>query len=1285
MRNRAICLVVVSTVFFATAGFLHAQSGSQGKVVVTVQDPSGAVVKGAQLELRDLSTNDVRKADTEENGTHTFVGLLIGKYSLSVSKDGFETQVFDSVVVQAAQATDVRSALKVGAASITMEVTETATPLITTDSSIGTTIDLKQIEQLPLNGRNLTGLANLVPGYNGTWNGLPVIAQGGNIDGVIGAPSRSKYEGNAEPATQPRVEDIEEMTVQTGQLDLDQGFGQANMQINFVTRRGTNKYHGRAFGDFRNAALNANSWFNDAVGQRRPHFIKNEFGGSVGGPILRDKLFFFFDLSVSKQPGSNVNTQPVFTSAAEAGNFSYTDTNGAQQTVNLLTIAQNNGLPTSNATIGAQLTLINKNLASGKLSSTSDPNIQNVTWTSPAPITIYYPTLRIDYNLSQKYHFGFAFNETRETDLGAQAPPLPGPDFANRGAGNYFKDYTASFNFDWLISPTLTNQFRGGFLYNDSWFANNVGNFYKQLVPQTAFATNPATFAPIANSGLTYVLPVNQYYPLINASDTLSWQHGAHAVKFGFSFYREQDHYWDAPTGFPGVSLGLVSGDPALQAFTAPGALPNASSQTLGEAEAEYASLVGRISGVGGQWSIDAHTGQYLQNKAKAFNLDERQQAWGLFIQDSFRLRQNLTLNYGLRWDFTGDDYDLQGGYFGAGITGAYGPSGVGNLFNPGSLKGDMNPALVARQHQYQPWNVSPQPSLGVAWDPAGNGKTVIRGGFSLRKYTEPEQYFWDAATNANFGHYQQYSLNPSTLTGTGLFTPGSLQLNGVTFQDFLPSSAPAYLTNPVTFQKTFQQSDATFTGNAFAVGIDPKIAQPYTESWNFGVQHELSKNNALELRYVGNRSVRQWTLQNINEVNVFQSGATGFLTNFQTAQANLKACLADTNCAKNPSFANNGLPGQASMPFFDAAFAGESSGPDGKLADYTNSSFAQILQNGAVGSLASQMNSGLGGNAPYFCNLVGASFVPCANFGFTGAGAGYPINYFQANPYGNGSFLGAQVMRASGYATYHALQADFRQKAWHGMQFDMNYTWSHSLGTQPTPVPSSSNGAEWLGQQNQFSLRKQRLSYVPAFDVRHVLHVSGTLDLPFGKGRKFLNRGGVVDKAVGGWSMGTILTYRSGNPFQLVGGFQTFNDYGDGGVTLNGVTVSQLQSSVGVHRTTGQPGLVDIVDPKYLVQGAGANTSFIKPNTAPGTFGQIPFLYGPHGFYDDLALTKAVSLTERVKFSLQAEFLNAFNHPVFGNPVNGNNGVQSQSFGIASGPGGDFGRQIEFRANIEF
>ncbi len=313
-KSFRVAVICVLAVFVSNLPLAWAQHGNTGTVAVTVVDPSGSVVPGAQLELKDLSTSDVRKGITTDSGTYTFVNLELGNYQLTISKTGFQDVVFSSVVSQAAQTTDLTANLKIGTQGQTVEVNAAAAPVVEESSNaIGTTIDLKQIESLPIQGRDLTQLSHLVAGYNGTYDGLPSIAQGNNIDGVISSSSRMKFSGNSEPIVQPRLEDMQEMTVQTEQLNLDQGYGQSNMQLNFVTRRGSNRFHGRVYEDFRNSALDANSWSNDALTSilgspvKKNALILNEFGFSVGGAIIKNKLFFF---GIMRKESSPAHTAP---------------------------------------------------------------------------------------------------------------------------------------------------------------------------------------------------------------------------------------------------------------------------------------------------------------------------------------------------------------------------------------------------------------------------------------------------------------------------------------------------------------------------------------------------------------------------------------------------------------------------------------------------------------------------------------------------------------------------------------------------------------------------------------------------------------------------------------------------------------------------------------------------------------------------------------------------------------------------------------------------------------
>ncbi|HEV3199402.1 MAG TPA: carboxypeptidase regulatory-like domain-containing protein [Bryobacteraceae bacterium] len=1269
-----VLIALVASFAFLGAPPLDAQS-VQGAVSITVTDPANAVIPSAKLELKATDTNDLRTGVSQESGTYRFVGLNLGRYSLTVTKEGFSRAVVDPIVVEAARVTDVAVQLKLGATTSTVEVTTAADPVLEMSSNmIASTIDVQQIENLPISGRDITAFARLAPGYNGTWDGAPAFAQGNNIDGVISSSSRMKFSGNSQPSVSPRIENIEEMTVQTDQLDMDQGFGASIIQLNFITRSGTNSYHGRLYEDFRNKDLNANRWDNNGRGIPRAPFILNNFGGSVGGPFLKNKLFFFGSFSMSKQPGSITANNTVLSSAAQAGNFGYIGSDGATHTVNVLNLVNgfNSSLPhTINPIIAAEQANINNSLTGGVITPNSDPNTASINWLVSSPVTNYYPTGRLDYNPTNSLRLHATMNMSQSIQPTSGTPQFPGQYFASQAAG--FKSIYATYSVgaDWTIKPTVVNQFKIGYLYNPVWNPLYTG-------APLWLTGNGAVGWALGNSGVSYTLPISNFYPNFTLSDSVAWQKGSHQFKFGFTAWQEHDKYWNAPQGFPNYSLGLVTGDPALGPFTL-SAFPGANSSQLNEAEQLYATLVGRISSVGGQFGVDPKTKQYNQTPGSDYNLNELLRSGGVFAQDSWHVNANLTVNLGLRWDFVGDNYDLSGAYHNAQPQDVYGPSGVGMLFRPGVLNGDFNPNITARPHAYNGWKVTPQPQVGLAWKPSFKegilgktlaDKTVIRTGFSLKKYTEPQQYFWNQATNYGSAYFQQFFLNPNGNNGiAGSFAPGALNLG-----DPLPAygyaPAGAYQTTIPLAPYTFNQLDTIGT---IVNGINPHIKQPYTMSWNFGIQRELGQSRVLEVRYNGNRSVHQWLSGDINEVNIFN----GFLTDFTNAQNNLNI---NAQHGVNNSFANMGFAGQAGMPILDAAFAGEKV-TNGALQDYSNSSFITWLKTGQAGRLANTL-SGISGTAPYFCNMVGAAFTPCAtNAGYTGKGAGYPINFWQANPYSAGAPV--QYMDSIGFSDYHALQIDLRQRTWHGLEFDANYTWSHTLGLA-TPN-------DWeAANPTIYTMRDLRLSYGPTlYDLRHVVHASVTGELPFGKGRRFMNHGGILNEVLGGWNIGNILTFQTGAPVRIAtqsGSSQvrTLNDYADAGVILNGITAADLQSAVGVyHVGAARGGYVDLIDPKFLTAAAGgtANPAYITPNNTPGALGQIFYLHGPHQTFNDTSISKIFPITERVRFSFQSEFLNIFNHPTFGN-FNGS--ILSTSFGHGSiSPNSP--RNIEFRGNIIF
>jgi len=1243
-----------------SAACTWSQGGSRGSVAISVTDSGDSLVSGAKLTLVDQKTKDTRTAVTLEKGNYVFSGLLGGTYALTIEKDGFQTQNFTSVLVLTARTTDITVKLTVGRTTENVTVQAESSPLVeSTSNAIGSNLDVKQIEDLPLSDRNISGLANYVAGASGgIFNGMRGASQTNTIDGVVANSSRMKDYSNASPAAAPRIENIEEMVVQTDQLDLNQGFGQANMQVGFTTRRGGDAYHGRVFADLQNSSFNAPGWMTDYyaslahkdASRYRAKSHKNEFGGSVGGPVpypsLSKKLFFFASYSKDSVPGSASGSNNYPNASLQSGIYTYTGTDNANHSVDLFALAGSLGIgarTSINANVKNEFTNINAAVKSGLtgIDANDALNIEDVKFNLEASKTWHYPTFRVDYNVKDNLRINLAFNETKYDAPTGVLPWYPGSSFETSRGKAEERHYTASLGVEWTIKPTLLNQLRGGYLYT---YAGSVPLKSGHTMDDVVWWNMPEM--NYYSSGDIHLGPVTHFYPLGSLSDNLVWQHKSHNVVVGASWYREQDHYWDNPLGYNNIVFGSIGGDPVASAFV-DSTMPKSSTSQQSIAWNFYTLLSGRLNTIAYSDAYNHNTGKFAPG---AVNLNERQQAVGLFAQDSWRITPHVTLNYGMRWDFTGDTQDLNGVYHSVSKEDVFGKTGYMNLFNPGSFKNaNGTPSYVAGEHAYDPWKVSPQPSVAISWNPVapegflhkllGEG-TVIRAGYALRNYTEAYQNFWNFASNAGAFFYNNTSamaaLPNNGTQATGTYAPGAYQ-----WGDSIPSSV--YLTDYTQYQKTVTEESMGYLRGIS--GMNKQIKQPYIQSWNLGIQHELGQHNAIEVRYVGNHAIHEWIPLNVNEVNIFENG---FLSEFKKAQSYLTASGGTNFGGANPA---------TNLPILNTSFGGDTS-------QFTNQTFITYLQNGRAGSFAYDLTQ-----ASYMCNLVGDLKVPCqTNAGMSGTGVGtYPNNFFVANPYA--AHNGAKLLDAAGSSNYHSLQIEYRAKGFHGANFTANYTWAKNLGVRPYIGGDSSNFT-------MVSMRNLRWSYAPSdTDRRHSFNLLGTYDLPVGKGKLLNIQSRALNAAVGNWTIGTITTFKSGLPFQLTGGNYTYNDTADGGIVLNNITLSQLRKSVGVHRKQGA-NYAYIIDPKYI------SSNYLSPNTTPGTLGLRPWLWGPHAFNTDLSLSKAVTIRSGVKFSLQGEFLNAFNHPTFGVPSDVSVADLTGAFGRSS-PGG--ARTVEIRANIEF
>jgi Carboxypeptidase regulatory-like domain len=1261
--QKALTVIVGVLTLLIWCSSTQAQGVTTGNIAGTVTDETGGVVPGARVKLRDEGTNVVKETVANDSGGFVFLNLSFGAYEVTVSAPGFQTSVHKGVVVESSRRTDITVRMKVGDVVDTVQIQGAAPVLELTSNAISNTVRNVAIRNLPLGGREILNFALLTPGSatvggggrNSAYNGMPGATINIMLDGINNNSNGFKSGGTSFFGTVPaRVDAIEEVTVATSGLGADAS-GEGAMQIQFVTKRGTSEYHGGVFLQHRNSALNANSFSNKANELRRAPFHQNEFGGHLGGPLpipfwnLKKKLFFFVNYERGDVPGSATNTNTVLTQEAQQGIFRYRGTDGVERTANVLQIAGGQIDPI----IADQFRQINSFLSGGVVSS-QDLIRNNFRFITPTKTINRFPTARLDYQITPNLSWTGTWNLFHREISGSARWPGDLIPPADKYSNTW---YIASTAVNWTITPRTFNEVKYGLQHNldlnskDQSFDKLVINGRLMILGLPLGVTtlvNPALTIPRANG--TH-----------NLYDNLKLLRGNHTMTIGGTF--RHIGWYDANYsggGIPTVNLGIATGDPVTSVLTA-AKMPGISSQDLTNARSLYALLTGRVSGINAQRGIDRETKQF-KDQTHVIRLD-KQDVGSLYFQDSWRYRQNLTFNYGLRWEFSGDTHDGSDIYTSPTLEHLFGPSR--SLFAPGALDGVQDPQILQRSHTYGRDFANLAPNFGFAWTPKFSGgvlakifgaeqKSVFRGGYGISYYDEGTNNFTSFASQSP-GLLQAQSLNPGTD-----FPIGSLSLSG---------GFPPLVGSPASFSPPFRQADFTFRNISFST-MQPDLRTPYVQQWNFGIQRELGRNTVIEARYVGNKGTHLWHGYNLNEVNIFENG---FLDEFKNAQRNLQI---NQNAGVN-SFQNRGLSGQSRLPIFEAAFGARGTGTSQQALQanqgFANGSFIDLLNQGQAGRLAGQ----LAGSSTYLCRMLGSGFDPCARLGFNAAGP-YPINFFQVNPYAAGQNL--RLLADDSNSNYHGLQVQFRQRISKGLNLTANYTWSKAINDR------------YVDTDNNFvnctTLRDKRLDRRPSpFDLRHVFQTYWSYELPFGKGHAFATGNSVVDKVIGGWTFSGIVRWQSGKIFRLTSGRQTVNSTADSGVILNGITREDLQKMVKVS-PGGRLGNVLFLDPKLIGADGRANPQFLSYPTNPGEFGQFIELYGPSVFIPDLSLAKDIAITERVKFNLWVTFLNAFNNPVFDSSagVAGAVSIDSTTFGqTGSTFGGGGARNIQIRAALVF
>ena len=1271
MRTRLLLWLVILLMAFQFSGPLtYGQGSSVSSLSGVVTDPSGAVIENATVEVKSNATGATFKTKTASNGTFIVPALSSGLYTVAVSAPGFKQVIVSGIKVDTGAAASVRVSLEVGTTSEAITVQGGAEVLQTQSANITTTVAAREIQSLPVASRDVLVFLTLLPGMNttGTYrtttvNGFTRSAVNIMIDGVMTQDQVNK-DSEFFSRISPRLDSIEEVTVSSATPGVESS-GQGSVQIRFTTRRGNNDYHGSLYEYHRNTWLNSNYWFNNRdlppdpkTGKApRDRIILNQFGFRVGGPISlpkklfgpvgfdgHNRAFFFVNHEQYRLPIQVSRQRTVLNPLTQGGLFQYnvTDPNDATKVVvrqvDLLALAARQGNPKIHSDTDPTVARLLQDIrdttkTTGSLQQLTDPNLQRFTFSNSTSDSNSYSTMRLDFNLTSKHTLENSYNVQRffrsQDILNNVDPAFPG--FPNTGqqVSTRFSNSTALRS---TLTSTVVNEARFGFAGGTTRFFPNVGRdmFSGPIADQGGFNLGLSGAAGITNATTTNN-PSRRNAPIWQFSDTVNWQRDAHNINFGWEFAHVG--YWNRSQNMvPSITFGVDSNDPANAMFSSAN-FSGASTGDLNRARGIYALLTGRVTAVNAPTRLDEETGKYVF--LGAFIQRIRQRETGLFAQDSWRARPNLTLNYGLRWEIQFPFTALNEIYSTTTVEGLFGISGPGNLFKPNAKDGKETEFTQFKKGDspFETRYKNFAPSLGFAWSPSfksgllkrifgDTGQVVMRGGYSLT-YNRRGITTFSGALADNPGNFvnTNRSLNLGNLVSNNNELP-------VLFRERNRLGPPSFPEAPVYPVKGVITDAATI--------LDPHLKMPYGQSWSFGIQREIARDTAIEVRYVGTRTVRNLETIDFNEVNIVENG---FLNEFKLAQKNLAIFMANNpNCGQpvptgQPAnipcnFGFRGLPGQSPLPIILAYF--QSGNRDPNLpASYSSTSFNS--NNSFLSRLSLQNPSPYGLAADLYGN---------AGRRANALAAGMPANLFFVNP---GLQGGASMVINGASQSYHALAVELRRRLSRGLLVQGSYTYARAF----TSIFRS--------------LRVGRVNGVSTEQAPHAFKADWVYELPIGRGRALLNdASGAFDRLIGGWEFAGTARIQSGNPINL------------GNVRLVGMSRKDLQKELKLRFDDANKVIyslpADIIDNtirafntsatspngysdkgvptgRYIAPANSATCIEVIGGDCGGTRVQI---YAPRFTRIDLSAVKKTRISERVNFEFRAEFLNAFNYANF-------------------------------------
>jgi Carboxypeptidase regulatory-like domain len=1254
-QGLAIALAVLLIVLPARA---QEVSGVTGVVL----DKSGAAITGVTVALDSAKTGLHLETTTNEQGGYQFLRVPPGEgYKLTFVKDGFRKLELTDVALGVATTSTRNATLEVGQMTQTVEVQASAAETLnTTDASIGSVLDVRTLRDLPSLIRetpaSLLGLqAGVVANSGGNANQSGAVTgsrtdQGNvTIDGIDVNDQAGGFSfatvGNAP------IESVQEFRATTANAEAYDGRS-GGAEIQLVTKSGTNDFHGAAYEYNRTAATAANDFFNNSAGVARPALTRNQFGGDLGGPVKKDKLFFFFNYEGRRDASQAAVAQTVPLANVRAGGINYihqgtgcTDSARLNDPATASCITQ---LPATSTTgpsvqgfdplgIGddtALLSILNKDPAANDL--TGGDGVNTGLFRFNAPVERDHNTYvgRVDYKISSKQTLFGRFNVVRENDTQAtqQFPGDPTTQLFVDRSWAFVVGHTWTINANNINSATfgITQQ------YND--FPAGAGAF--PTFPNEYF------FGPFATPFAAGVSTQGRTVPVPTIRDDYTYIHGKHTFQFGTNIrpIHEKSNLTES-YNFLSIGIGgaLASLGPSGSPLRPSDILETEVQQN--EWDNTFTTLLGRYA--------DQDT-NFIYNKSlqpqpagatavRDFHYNEAE----FYFADNWRVRNDLTISYGLRWSYFGVPFEANGFETVSSVgldallaarvqNGELGISGPGAapLLSYG-LGGPANNGPGYYKPDYKNFG----PRLGIAWNPSfkdgllksvfGDRKTTIRLGGSI-------VYDRISGTVSFLADQNSFLFQNSNSTIFGQSDPVASLMTDPRFISV--TSLPAPVVPPVVTSPTtpFASGGVPFgtSEDQFIYAVDPNFKTPYEDVFGFGIQRELPGNTLLEIDYVGRLGRRLFAQSDGAQLVDFKDPASG--------QGLIAAFNNIATTVRNDVANNQPVNNVAAQPFFE-----------NQIADFIGVPCTVAFHGNSCSSVLA--NSSL---SQYFLNGDITDFMVSMNdFGLIAPNIGIDAQ---------AASIGYVSSKSS--SSYNGMLVTLRKKFSNGLQMDFNYTLSHSIDDLSSVVNTVTGGLI-CDLRNLHACRSNS-----DFDATHIVSANWVYDLPFGHGR-YIGRDmpGWANHIVGGWSFSGIWTWRTGFAMgTTTGSFPVSNYLGGVGGSPAVLTGSTTGTGGSIHNEAGAL--------QYFANPTTVLEQFANP--LAGQNGNRNDLRGPSYWTTDAALLKNIRLTERLGLQFRAEAFNMFNHENFAPP---NTNINSSTFGVLGSTDGEGARQMQFALRLEF